>query len=367
MRIAYVVLHLEEIIMKGGVGKKISAQLRIWQEMGHSAHLFLHSPDKLEYVDTSTFTYHSGQNDKLVRSLDREYQRCRVLKMMLDQIKVYQPDVIYLRYGMFCIPLQEIFRIAPVIVEINGDDINEYRYRGHIYYWLNRLTRPVTMGRAVGYVALSNEIARLTSNTIYNKPTLTLANGVDMRLYPSLPAPSNETPRLAMVFSAVFPWHGLDKLIWLAEKFPDLNFDLAGYGLETRTQSMPANIHFYGSLDPGPLRDMLAKADVAVGTLALHRKQMEEASPLKVRESLAYGIPNIIAYSDTDLVDMNTQCLLTIPNCEDNVEQSADVIHRFAYSMKGKRVDRDIIAPRIDQRIKEKKRLDFFESLVETG
>jgi hypothetical protein len=91
---------------------------------------------------------------------------------------------------------------------------------------------------------------------------------------------------------------------------------------------------------------------------------MEEASPLKVREALAYGLPVILAYQDTDFLDARVDFLLQIPNTEENVYENATAIRAFAYAMQGHRVDRDFIQPRIDQSIKEKARLDFFFKLT---
>ena len=50
---------------------------------------------------------------------------------------------------------------------------------------------------------------------------------------------------------------------------------------------------------------------------------------------------------------------------EDNVELYAEQIRSFAYQMRGKRLDRDAVASRIDQRNKEDARLAFFEQIVQ--
>ena len=56
MRIAYVALHLEKKYIYGGVGRKIRTHLRIWQEMGHNARLFLLSPDDIDLPDIFNFS-----------------------------------------------------------------------------------------------------------------------------------------------------------------------------------------------------------------------------------------------------------------------------------------------------------------------
>ena len=363
MRIAYVALHLENVIMNGGVGHKIASQLRIWQDMEHQAQLFLHTPDDLTFPLTATFRYPYESKPAIPGLLNREAARTRALSNLVGALHVYQPDIIYLRYGMFALPLQRLFNFAPVVVELNGDDVNEYRHRGTLYYLLNRVTRRITMSRASGYVCLSHEIAALASNTKYQKPTAVIANGIDLREYHPLPAPDNEKPRLSMVCSAQFDWHGVDKLLWLASQYPDLTFDLIGHGFEDIKDSAPANVIFHGFLNRQAIRQVLALSDVSLGTLALHRKQMEEASPLKVREALAYGIPTVLAYTDTDFANYADDFLLRLPNTADNVRENAARIRDFAYAMRGKRAPIQKIAPLIDQRAKEEKRLAFFETI----
>lgn len=49
----------------------------------------------------------------------------------------------------------------------------------------------------------------------------------------------------------------------------------------------------------------MRNCQVCIGTLALHRKNMTEASPLKTREYLAHGFPVIIGYKDTAFYNQN--------------------------------------------------------------
>jgi hypothetical protein len=96
---------------------------------------------------------------------------------------------------------------------------------------------------------------------------------------------------------------------------------------------------------------------VALGSMALHRNLMNEASPLKVREYLAYGIPTIIGYHDTDFPDGHP-FILELPNEENNVESNLDKIRRFVSEVKGRRIERETIA-HIDVKIKELQRFKF--------
>ncbi len=91
---------------------------------------------------------------------------------------------------------------------------------------------------------------------------------------------------------------------------------------------------------------------------------MREASVWKIREALAYGLPVIIAYRDTDLNEVDLDTILRIPNTENNVVENAETIRKFAYGMMGRRVDINSVAPYLDQKQKEITRLEFFQQIL---
>jgi len=273
--------------------------------------------------------------------------------------------VIYLRYGLFAYPLQKLFHIAPVVIEINTDDIREYRHRGLFFYLLNRLTRGISLRRAAGFIPISREIAEMAAFTKFGKPARVIPNGFDVRSITPLPAPNNKRPRLAFIGSAGIDWNGVDKLIAFAERAPEIDIDIIGYAREDVPDAhLPENIHFHGFVPVERVVELLGRADAACGTLALHRKQLEENSALKVRESLAYGLPTILAYYDSDISGKDFEFVLEIPNTESNVLEHTEEIKEFIFRMVGKRADRDKIAPLIDQRKKEEARLDFFSQII---
>jgi hypothetical protein len=217
--------------------------------------------------------------------------------------------------------------------------------------------------RADGLVSVSYEIANAPENARYKKPVKVIANAGATGREMILSAPSNPTPVLSIVVSPGMTWHGVDKLRWFAEQYPDLTINIVGYRREDLPSDLPQNIRPHGFLPRDQVREILKTTDAVFGTLALHRNDMEEASPLKVREAAAYGIPLILGYHDTDLSALQTDCILRIPNTEDNVRAHAAQIYDFAYRMKGRRLDVDAVEACIGYRHKEKERLRFFEEL----
>jgi glycosyltransferase involved in cell wall biosynthesis len=361
MRIAYVTIHVAPEIMQGGVGKKIETQISIWRGQRHEVRLFSLTPVQIPFPDECQFVFNPNVN--LVK---REFNRMAQLKCMLAAIQEYEPDIIYLRFGLYSFPLHRLFKISPVVLETNSDDRQEYRTRGVFFHWINRITRGLTFAPASGIVFPSDELADVLLPK-RNKPFLVISNGINLDNVKPLPPAGNMHPVITLVGSPGMNWHGVDKLIGLARQFSDLTVNIIGYSRGDVGTPVPDNVKFHGFLNGDALRDVLSRTDVACGTLALHRKKMREASPLKVRESLAYGIPVIIAYHDTDLNDISLDTILCIPNTEDNVIANAGRIRQFAYDMIGRRVDITLIAPHLDQKKKEEKRLAFFEQILVEG
>jgi glycosyltransferase involved in cell wall biosynthesis len=359
MRIAYVTIHVAPEIMQGGVGKKIKSQTAIWRGHGHEVSIFSLTPAEIPFPEEHQFIF-----DARVNLLKRELNRAAALKCMLASIQQYKPDIIYLRYGLYSYPLHHIFRIAPVVLETNSNDKVEYASRGKFFYWMNRFTRNLTFASVSGIIPPTRELTNAFPSR-YKKPFIIVSNGIDISNAELLPPTKNTTPIITMVASPAMDWHGVDKLICFAEKCPDVTVNIVGYSAADFDMPTPANAHLLGFMDRAQLREIYLTTDVACGTLALHRKNMDEACTLKVREALSFGVPLILAYHDTDLSEVKLDTILQIPNNENNVIENYERIRKFAYDMMGRRVDVEKIYPYFDQQKKEQSRLAFFKKILD--
>lgn len=360
MRIAYVSLHWPRT-RNTGVGKKIQSQLVAWKAMGHEARLFMHTSKHesvSELIGAEVCPYE-------VRGMLRtEINRSRAAQALVKAVETYKPDIIYLRYGIYIYPAHHLMKIAPVVEEINTNDLTQHEELGGIYSLYNRLTRGLFLRRVRGLVTVSHELADSPVFASYRKPTCTIANGIDLEAFPPLPAPDNNIPRLVFIGSPGYPWHGIDKLVYFARCYSDLQLDIVGYDKLPEFEPLPENLKLHGYLSSGEYEKVLAGADVAVSSLALHRIQLEEASPLKSRECLALGLPLVLAYQDTDLGEAEYDFLLKIPNKEDNIQTHGEAIHEFAHRMRGHRADRAILERCISSTRKEERRLEFFNEIL---
>jgi glycosyltransferase involved in cell wall biosynthesis len=277
------------------------------------------------------------------------------------EVQRWRPDLIYHRQSTVSPGVARLVSAIPTVVEVNSDDLEELRLRARFRYLYAKATRDRFLRSARGLTVVTAEIAGRHTIQSLGRPTAVIPNGIDLAKYPPLPAPQNSSPRLAFLGAPRTPWHGVDKIEQLARMFPAWTFDIIGPS-RGEFAELPPNIQVHGLMDPVDFLPILEQADVAIGPLALHRIPLSEASPLKVGEYLAYGLPVIIGYADTR-VPGGAPFLLEIPNTDNNVETSRRKIDKFVRSWMGRRVERAAIRS-IDSRIIERKRLDFLLELL---
>jgi hypothetical protein len=249
----------------------------------------------------------------------------------------------------------------PTVIEVNGDDVAEFRLFSRWKHAVGLASRGLLLRAAAGLVFVTDELAHSPSFASFGKPSVVIGNGIALSEYPEFPAPANDRPRLVFLGHPGTPWHGLDHVVELALSVRDWQFDIVGPAA-TEIRDPPSNVTFHGSLEVQEYAPIMRNADVAIGTLGLYRKHMEEASPLKVREYLARGIPTVIGYRDTDF-PTPVPFLLTIKNDPQGVRESGDKIGRFMLAVRGTRVPRDAIR-HLDTGPKEHRRLEFLASIL---
>ena len=360
MRIAYVSLHWPRT-KHTGVGKKIQNQVETWRKLGHEARLLMHASryqPASDLIEAEVFPYENRGK------FQTEIHRVRAAGQLIEAVRAFKPDIIYLRYSIYVYPAHRMMDIAPTVEEINTNDLTQHEDLGGITSLYNRYTRGIFLRRVSGLVTVSRELEVSPAFAVYRKPTCVIANGVDLGSFTPLPAPKNDTPRLVFIGSPGYLWHGVDKLVHFASRFPNLQVDIIGYEVLPEFEPLPANLTLHGYLSAQEYQSVLARADVAISSLALHRISLEEASTLKSRECLAMGIPVVMAYLDTDLGDLDCEFVLKIPNKEDNIQTHGEAVRAFAYRMRGIRADRSVLEPRIDALRKEDMRLKFFERIL---
>jgi glycosyltransferase involved in cell wall biosynthesis len=338
-----------------GVLHKVRGQTGQWQREGHDVRLFLLTRD-----DPQLWEREFPQ--AFVRRYADPVARFRSMGELVRAVRSYRPDLVYHRYFAFYPSVLALPRRTPIVVEVNTDDLKEYVLTGTFRSRYNRLTRGLVLGRARALVFVAGELSRSPSFARFKGEHVVITNGVDLSAYPQLPAPANDPPVLVFVGSPAQPWQGFDRVVRLAQLRPDWTFEIVGTEAELEA---PANVSWLGPQDRAGVMAALARADVGIGTLALHRKQLHEASPLKVREYLAVGLPVLYAYVDPD-ADVLGKGVLRIANSETNVDDEIDRVDAFVQASRGQRIPREAVA-HIDYTAKERQRLELFERLLAEG
>ena len=348
MKIAY--LCYWNLRSGDGVADKIESQVARWRAAGHEVEVF--------YLTSNQ----ASAADKPGREFAFQGLAARVgaTRRITAAVRAWRPALIYLRYDLFFPPLHGALGDARVIAELNSNVQAELKARSSPAAWYERRQRRRLLSRLDGLVAVTHELAE---EIVRDHPALrsvVIANGIELGPAEEAGARDPGAPRLVYLGEAVY-WQGIDKVDALADAYPKWQFDLIGPAAGTSPRE---NVTCHGYLDAADYAPLLRAADVALGTLALHRKQMDEACPLKVRRYLAYGLPVILGYRDTDLDAVDAWWLLQLPNTESNVSSSLAEIESFVDEVRGRRVPRDEVESLISTEAKEATRLAFFEEVV---
>jgi len=350
MRIAYQA-HLNDG-RGSGVVSKMAAQVDHWRREGHTVKLFIATADTDE-------SWHGAMGDATISRYDGAFSRLRTMTGLVRRVRAFRPDLIYLRSDVFYPPMWWFPSGVPLVIEVNTDDLAEFALGRWIRAQYNALTRRFLLHRAAALIFVTSELSRLPSFNGSSARHEVISNGIDLASYPVLPAVTAGPPRLVFVGTSGQPWHGIDKIASLAKLRPDWQVDVVGV---TDPGGSVQNIRWHGQLERAALVAVLADADLGIGTLALHRKSMNEACPLKVREYLAVGLPVLYGYADPDADELGAN-VLRIANTPTNVVDELDRIDAFVHRCRGARVPRSSVA-HIDTAYKEGQRLALFSDLA---
>jgi glycosyl transferase family 4 len=355
MKIAYLVHWAEQ--PNSGVIAKIRAQTTIWLEKNHEVMVFLIVPEENRASLEREFP--SG-HEILVCSYRSNFSRFVSTITAALAISRWIPDVLYCRQMTYHPAFSYLAHRIPTIIEINTNDARELELGSQIGRLYGKSTRRLRYALCRGMVCVTRELAAAPVFTVFNKPMVVIANGIQLNDYDVFPPPKNDAPALVFLGSKGQVWHGVDKIVRLAKELPNWTFHLIGPDIADLGSEPSANIVLLGHVDESVYLKTMAISDVAIGTLALHRKGMDEACPLKVREYLAAGLPTIIGYSDTDFPE-DVSFILRFPNTEHNLDVKRVI--DFVRTWRGKRVERSDIL-QLDIAAKENSRLRFLESFV---
>lgn len=370
MRVAY--LCTSGIDFESGVGKKIIDQAQIWRAYGcqvsiHNVfyrlpHNWNNLPSEKKGVEIKNYTL-----DGMLLNHPKRASGTR----LIDDIRESKPNLIYYRWDYFKPFFKNLFTEFPAVAEFNSNDLEEFAISTkRAINWIllyHRFTRSYLMRLLRGAIYVSEEISQLRENVQHSIPSVVIPNSINIEnIRSSLNLTRNHDNgggRVVFIGTGDMPWHGLDEIVKLARAATELQFDIIGTQKKESDQA-PSNVKYHGQLTREEYQPILNSADIAIGSAACFRKKMQEACPLKTREYLANGIPVVLPYKDT-AIGKEYPWALKIGNRPGALLDNKDQIVSFASAMRGYRIPVNEVHHLIDSRVLEKRRLNFFKSIIE--
>ncbi|PJI29646.1 hypothetical protein [Acinetobacter pseudolwoffii] len=276
---------------------------------------------KIPDIQWDTIAYHSGEIvEKFEKNTPKifDFFILRNLFFWLMVLKLRkQYDIVLFRHVSFD-PFSFIF--SPFIRNRMGvhhaKEIDELRLvraglKGDIASFVEKYTGKTAVKNSLGIVGVTEEIA-LYENVErgLNKPMFLYPNGIEVDKI-SLAQDNRVENEYHIIFICSYfsEWHGLDILLKAIDNY-DSNeryfVHLVGNLILDQKTEIEKNknkekIIVHGVLNQQQYLDIASKCDIGLGSLALYRKNLYEASTLKVREMLAMGLPVFSGHKDAAL------------------------------------------------------------------
>jgi glycosyltransferase involved in cell wall biosynthesis len=340
-----------------GVFHKVHDQVSAWREYGHDARIFVattreSAADWRDRDSSVHVTEYSGSTRSVVAQ-----------RRIVAAVDRFAPDLVYVRPSLRNAWVTRQLSAAPVVAEIQTRAKSEAATQSSVRLAATHLARRA-LRVARGAVFVTAELAGQEEYAHLTPVRAVIGNGIDLSRHCVVPPPdATLPPALLFVGSSDLPWHGIDQILDFAATKPDWRFHLVGVRGPSTTGLL--NVETHGPLTPGAIAGVAARCDIGIGTLALYRKGMQEATPLKVREYLALGLPVVGAYLDTD-IPTDAPYFLRLPNEPGALVSHQSQVEDFVHAWKGRRVARTAVL-QIDSRVKEAERLSFFSEVAQAA
>jgi len=181
--------------------------------------------------------------------------------------------------------------------------------RGQVLSALESIIGTAAVRRSWGLVCVTQEIAaeQISRFGKHSRklPCFIYPNGTDLKASPCADQRSGEDCHRFLLVAAGLPsWHGVDLLVDQVQSSRHNvflhfvgPFDPDSVGVSRNDNRFV----FHGEKDFNDIRQIAAGCDLGLSALALERKGMKDACPLKAREYLKLGLPVYGGYRDSGL------------------------------------------------------------------
>ncbi len=288
-------------------------------------------------------------------------RQCRAIKELLKRY-----DLLLLRYPLIDPVLYlSLNDRQNIILEHHTKEVPELKVNGDIRLFFEKYLGGSWIKHFRAITAVTPEILNYqVERSGFTGPTAFFPNGIDLDTFPAPleeASPANTTGplRLVMVSTTFSPWHGLDMLVKQVKTSPDLpEFELHLVGrikpeMEAKYREVPQFI-IHGTLERQQILDLYQDMHLGIGSLTFSTIGLTQATPLKVREYLAVGLPVVLAYDDPAIPK---DFPFALQQTEFNLSETLEFASQFRQTS---RVEiREAARPFMDSRIITKKLYEF--------
>jgi len=290
---------------------KMDSQKKAFMSLGHEVDLINHDIQSI-YLNKLSI-----QAIQLRNTWDRFIlNHHNFFKALLKQVELSAYDLIYIRYPFsnpaflkFCKRVKQNNPKLKLVIEMPTFPYNDefeglmslylpidnfYRKRLHLF-----VDRIVHFGK---------------EQSLFGIPAINVTNGINVHSFNLKKKRSKVEKKINLIAVGKWSfWHGLDRLIkgmddyFQSEKIEwDVYLKIIGEGnavgdLKALTASLPSlkeKINFAGIQIGESLNASFDKADIGIGTLGIHRKQLNYNASLKHREYCIRGLKFILSTED---------------------------------------------------------------------
>lgn len=213
-----------------------------------------------------------------------------------------------------------IARHTPLFTEHHSKELEEIRsqhsgIQSWGKYFLERFIAPLLLNRVAGIIGVTDEIRLYElSRSNSNAPSIVIPNGINPRPISTSTSRTYSGGQLNIAFlcSRFSEWQGLDRLLTGLLNYNStqgtIHIHLIGRTSPEQEDFIKKNqlhnlVTLHSTLRGSQLNSILNVCNMAIGPLAIHRKGLTEASPLKCREYTARGLPFVSSFVDPDFPD----------------------------------------------------------------
>ncbi len=301
-----------------GVAKKIQQQAKAAKKLAIDMDFLIVNPsieadeDNLKFIKFQTIS-----KSRVFSGIERYFFQFYLLEKNID---FDQYDYIILRYpGVGLAGMHFVKKFGyKMITEHHSNKVAELKIQKKnlsmmLTIFLENTYAPKFLSKIKGLIGVTNEIREIELNKCKcNVNTCTVSNGIDVTgtLFTGFKKFNGQELHIIFVASKFDPWQGLDNLLnglkkYKGNVFIHLNLigDVSAKDIRTidEINNDIVNINLLGKKYGVELDKEFKDSNIAISSLALYRKNMEEACSLKTREYIARGIPFVYSYNDSDL------------------------------------------------------------------